>query len=154
MNMSFPSGSATKQPSTGYGSPSFFGGFTFNRMYNNWFGFTSEGVTLTTVRHGTKFGNTFLYQFGLGKNIFSQCQNIIIDGIFELDGAYNQKSRIDGSIDPDSGGNMINFTPSLWISSPNYIFQLGVGFPVVQQLNGEQLKMHYLVAANLAYTLR
>lgn len=154
LNITLPTGSATKQPSTGIGAPSFFGGFTFNKMNNDWYGFTSDGVSITTARNGNKFGNTFLYQFGLGKNLSSQYKKLIIDGLVELNGTFSQKDRVNGVIDSNSGGNTINVIPSIWISSPNFIFQFGIGFPIVQDLNGDQGKIKYLVAANVSYTFK
>lgn len=62
-NITLPSGSVQKNPSTGYGSPSFFLGATYSRMYVDWFLFTSHGAILTTAQDNTKYGNSFLYQY-------------------------------------------------------------------------------------------
>lgn len=138
-NVTFPSGSSTKNPPTGFGSPSFFIGTTFNHTATYWFVFTSPGAILTTSRHGTKFGNEFLYEFGFGRYIPSPAEWLFA-WMIELDGLYSQKDKIKGSIDPNSGGNVIYATPSIWISSDTIILQLGVGYPIVQHLFGHQPK--------------
>ncbi|MBY0291973.1 MAG: hypothetical protein K2W92_01630 [Alphaproteobacteria bacterium] len=148
----FPTGSTKKQPLTGLGSPSFFLGTTFNRTYTKWFGFTSYGVVMTTSDERTKFGNEFLYQCGFGKNILTIDHDWIVALMVEVDGQYIEKNKIKSIIDPNSGGNTVYITPSLWISSKQLIVQLGMGFPVVQHLFGQQHKNNYLLAANFGWT--
>lgn len=152
-NVSFPTGSTNKQPHTGFGSSSFFVGTTLTRLYVNWFGFTSEGTTQTTSKNNTKFGNQYFYQLGIGRNIFSIPNKLITAWLLEFNGQYFEKDRISGFIQPDSGGNIIFITPSLWLSTNKIIFQAGAGAPVMQHLYGHQNKSHYLLAANLGWTL-
>jgi len=111
------------------GSPSFFLGTTFNRTYVDWFVFSSPGAVLTTAKTGTKFGNSYLYQFGFGRNI-ADTNGWILAGMAEIDGDYTQRNRVRGIIDANSGGNVIYVTPSLWASTKKFIFQFGVGLPV------------------------
>lgn len=149
-NITLPSGSATKIPNTGFGSPSFFIGATLNYSTVNWMVFTSYGATLTTTRHKTKFGDQIFYEFGIERYLPSPC-GWIFALVFEVDGAYAWKDRIKGHTDPDSGENIIYFTPSIWISSKHLIFQLGVG-PLVQHLYGHQPKKFLSADINLGYT--
>ncbi|MBS0357698.1 MAG: hypothetical protein JSS53_00290 [Proteobacteria bacterium] len=151
-NMTFPTGSSKKDPPTGFGSPSFFLGATFNRMYTNWFGFTSYGTVLTTSRNNTQFGNQFLYQAGFGRNIFSIEDKWIFAWMVEVDGQYSEKNRMNGIIDPNSGGNMITTTPSLWISSQHLIIQVGVGIPIAQHLFGNQPRNNYSLISSVGFT--
>jgi hypothetical protein len=152
-NIDFPTGSANKQPPTGFGAMSFFLGGTFNRTYVDWLFFTSHGVLLTTTSDNTKFGNQFLYELGFGRNIDSVASKWIFDWIVEVDGQYSSKNKIHGVTDPNSGGNFVYVTPSLWISTQKFVFQLGIGWPITQHLNGIQNREKYLVAFNLGYTL-
>ena len=138
-NVTFPTGSSSKIPPTGFGSNSFFIGATFNHMEINWFFFTSPGAVLTTSKHGTKFGDQFLYQFGLGRYIPSP-SGWIFAWLLEIDGLYSWKNKIKGTIDPNTGGNTIYITPSIWISSKRIILQFGAGYPIVQHLFGDQQK--------------
>lgn len=150
-NMSFPTGSSTKKPPTGAGAPTFFIGGTFNHMTPDWLVFTSHGITVPTPHNGTRFGDRFLYQFGFGRNIPSP-KEWIYTGLVEFDGEYAWKDKIRGIRDPNSGGNEIFITPSIWISSKKLIVQFGIGFPVVQHLFGIQRKSNFSVVFNLGYT--
>lgn len=138
-NVAFPTGSSSKDPPTGFGSSSFFIGTTFNHTQVDWFFFTSPGAVLTTTKDGTKFGDQLLYQFGFGRNIPSP-SGWIFAWMLEFDGQYSWKNKIKGRTDPDSGGNTIYMTPSLWFSSKRIILQFGAGYPMVQHLFGNQPK--------------
>lgn len=147
-----PTGSAKKNPNTGLGSNSFFIGGTYSRMEIDWFYFVSTGGIITTSSHRTRFGDQFLYQFGIGRRIFNT-KEWLFDWMIELNGVYSWKNKIQGTVDPNSGGNVIFVTPSLWISSmESLIFQLGFGFPIHQHLFGHQMKEDYLVEMNVGWT--
>ncbi len=151
-NMTFPTGSTKKDPVTGVGSPSFFGGLTYERLYADWYGFTSHGIQFTTSHHHTKFGNTFLYQAGLGRNICTLQDKWLFMWLLELNGQYTDKDKVKGTKDRNSGGNIVYLTPSVWVSSEKIIFQFGVGIPILQHLNGNQKRNHYLLATSLGWT--
>lgn len=148
-NISIPTGSIRKEPTTGFGSPGFFGGTTYNRTYIDWFVFGSSGAVVTTAKQGTKFGNYFLYQGGFGRNITDR-NGWIFAWVTEFTGTYAQHNRFSGLIDPNSGGNIIFATPSLWASNKRFIFQLGAGLPIVQHLHGIQARNSYFIAADVA----
>lgn len=151
-NIIIPTGSNKKNPNTGIGSNSFFIGGTYSRMGINWFYFTSHGGILTTSSHRTKFGNQFLYQFGTGRRI-ANSKEWLFAWMLELDGIYSWRDKIQGVIDPNSGGNVIYLTPSLWISSiESLIIQVGCGFPIYQHLFGHQIRNDYLLELNLGWT--
>lgn len=149
---SIPTGSTQKEPNTGLGSPSFFLGGTFTRAYVEWYGFISDGVVATTPENGVKPGNQFLYQCAIGKNLHTVPSKYIFAALLEVDGTYTEKTQTHGLSDPNSGGNVIYVTPSIWFSTQKLILQLGVGFPVTQNLFGDQIENHYLVAGNIAWT--
>ncbi len=149
--MTFPTGSATKEPSTGLGSVSFFIGPTFNRTYVDWFVFSSGGANLVTSHNGRKEGNSYLYEAGLGRNICTTSSNWLWAWTVEANGQYTEKSRFKGETDPDSGGNTLFITPSLFISSNQVTLQFGIGLPAVQHLFGDQTKTKYFLASNLSW---
>jgi hypothetical protein len=152
VNGSFPTGSSTKVPPTGFGSYGFFIGTTFYHMDINWFAFASPGVTLPVARHETKFGNQILYQCGFGIYIPSP-RGWIFNWLVEFDGIYFWKNKINNLVDPNSGGNVIYITPSIWISSKRIILQFGSGYPAVQHLFGDQPKQFMTLYFNLGITL-
>lgn len=152
VNMTVPTGSIQKNPATGVGSISYFVGTTFNRTYVNWFLFGSPGAILTTAKNGTKFGNSYFYQFGFGRNIMD-INGWLLAWMAEIDGTYSQRNRVQGLIDPNSGGNIVYVTPSLWASTKKLIFQFGIGFPITQHLYGNQTRDTFLLAANIGWSV-
>lgn len=150
-NATFPAGSSSKVPPTGLGANSFFIGTTFSRIWIDWYFFTSPGAILTTSKHGTKFGDQLLYQFGTARHLPSP-PGWLFAAMVEVDGTYSWKNRVKGEVDPNSGGNVIYVTPSLWFSSNKLIFQFGAGYPVVQHLFGHQERKFLLVAFDLGFT--
>lgn len=147
-----PSGSTRKNPPTGLGSPSLFLGATYSRMYTDWFGFLSDGILVPTQYEGTKVGNTFFYQGGLGRNIFSIKSELTLAWLAEVNGLYIQKTKINSKTDHNSGGNTVYLTPSLQVCLETLVLQVGVGFPIIQHLFGHQNKNNYLIASNLVWT--
>lgn len=152
-NITLPTGSDNKDPATGFGSPSFFIGTTLNRSYPKWFEFSSFGTIQTTPSHPTTYGNEYLYQFGVGHNFYSHPSSLIIAGLMELNGSYTEKDRNEGVVDPNSGGNVVFVTPSIWISTPKLIVQVGAGQAVLQKLNGTQNKNGYVLSAIFGWIL-
>jgi len=150
-NITVPTGSIRKSPPTGFGAPSFFLGGTFYRELVDWFAFTSHGAIVTFSDNRTKVGDQFLYQFGFGHNIPSPC-GWIYAWMFEIDGQYNQKNRYNGHFDHNSGGNAIYATPSLWLSSKEFLIQFGVSLPVYQNLFGRQDRFDYILNLNCAWS--
>jgi hypothetical protein len=150
--ITIPTGSTSSNPPTGSGSPAYFLGTTYNRTYNDWLGFASPGAMITTTRNGTRFGNEYLYQAGLGREIAYVSRQWLLTWMVEADGQYTQKNKIAGITDPNSGGNVIYLTPSLFYARHNIILQAGVGIPCVQQLNGSQAINNFFVAGNIGWT--
>lgn len=147
-SLSFPTGSTIKDPATGAGAYSFFVGSTFSRTYVDWFYFGAAGAFFPGSNHGNKNGNSYLYQCAFGKNI-ANINGWILAWLTEFDGAFTERNRANGSIDVNSGGNVIYITPSFWASTNIFIFQLGAGIAALQNQNGDQTRNQYLIAGNI-----
>ena len=66
----------------------------------------------------------------------------------ELNGTAAARDEITGTPDPDSGGHLLFLSPDLqWISTPWLLFEASVQFPILQNLNGTQLKYGTPVSA-------
>lgn len=148
----FPTGSAQKNPPTGYGAMSYFLGTTYSRAYIDWIFFTSYGVVWPAKKDGIQFGNNYLYQFGIAKNICSIKSELILDWMLELDGTFYERNKVNNMINPDSGGNLVFLTPSIWFSREQLILQFGVGVPIAQKWFGQQNKFGYLLIGNFGWT--
>lgn len=125
-NATFPTGSIAKSPPTGMGSFSFFTGATCSYTTDTWLAFVSPGAVFVTTHSGTKMGNQFLYQAGFGRNI-ATLKGWIFAWLVEFDGLYAKKNQVQHHRNPNSGGNTIYVTPSIWISSTTITIQVGVG---------------------------
>ena len=150
-NVTAPTGSSQRVPNTGFGSPTIFLGGTYYRTWIDWFVFTAPGAIMTSSDHGTRFGNQFLYQFGVGRSFWTSDERIYA-WMIEVDGQYFQRNRIKGVIDMDSGGNIIYVTPSLWMSTKTTLIQFGFSFPVNQNYFGQQRKFHWGWDFNFAWS--
>jgi hypothetical protein len=152
-NISVPTGLASATPATGFGSPTIFLGFTAGRTTPRWYYYTSMGANLTTKHDGTKFGNQFVYQFGLGGNILYSADKYIFNWLVELDGIFIQRSKIAGTIACDTGGNRVLLGPSLWFSTRRVFLQAGVSGLIAQHLFGAgQHRERYLVVGGIGVT--
>ncbi|ETO93115.1 hypothetical protein [Legionella oakridgensis] len=151
--ITFPTGSSTKNPPTGNDTYNFFIGGTYNQIFIDWSWFVSPGINWFAVKDHTLMGSQYLYQFGIGKNFQSQRDRFIWAGLLELDGVYSEKNKLFGKKDPNSGGNIVNITPSLWYSTQTLIIQAGIAFPLLQQWNGNQSKTNYYATATLTWTI-
>lgn len=149
-NISFPTGSARSIPPTGLGSPSFFLGTTYNYTGVQWFAFGSGGVILPTFRDNSKHADIYLYQWGFGHNIPSP-RGWIYAWMVEFDGLYSYRNIIKSFADPNSGGNVLFATPSLWFSNNRFFIQIGAGGVITQQPNGKQSKFQYQIAWNAGW---
>lgn len=149
-NIGLPTGSSKKVPHTGFGAPSFFLGLTLSHSERYWYAWIQGGTTLTLQRHETKFGNQFYYQGGF-EGVITTRPGWLFAWMVELFGLYEQKDKICGKQDHDSGGNTFYIGPSLWASSEKLIFQLGLAFPAAQHLFGEQPNVRYFLATNFGY---
>lgn len=148
----FPTGSIQKIPATGHGSSSYFVGTTISTSLTDWMFFTSHGILLPTAKDEIKSGKLLFYQGGFGKNIATP-KDWVFAFMLELNGFYSWKGRIGGDFNPDSGGNLLFLTPSIWISKKTATLQFGVGYPLIQNLNGMQPRQYALVGLNIGIVL-
>jgi len=132
-----------------FGSPTYFLGATVKHLATKWYVYASPAALITTKHTcvNTKLGNQFLYEAGIGRNIGNPW-GCIFTWVLELNGAYAMQDRIEGTIDPNSGGNIVFLGPSLFFSSERLILQAGISFPIVQQFIGQQNKNNYLFACD------
>ncbi len=145
-----PTGNECKTPPIGSGSPTFFLGVTASHLDTEWYCYTSYGVFLRTQRDDNiKIGNRFVYEGGFGKNIAYSSDKWMLMWMVEIAGIYNQKSKINGVVDKDSGSNQILIGPSLWFSTQRWIIQGGIA-PIVSQHSFEP-KDSFFAAFSVSY---
>lgn len=139
--------------SRGYGAPTYFVGTTYTRTYVDWQMFVSPGAQITTASNHARLGSQYLYEAGIGHSILYTSGQSLLFGLLEMDGQYTDKDQVFGVQKPNTGGNMILLTPSILFSTSRLMIQVGYGYPVLQDLNGHQKHLDYLIAGNLIWTL-
>ncbi len=145
-NMSFPTGSFSKTPSTGFGSPTFFLGVTLSRTQPDWYYFSSFGGLITTMYKNNKIGNLFFYQFGVGRNIAYKTDGWILNWMVELDGTYKQRDKVCGLINCNSGSNTVILGPSLFFSTRRFEMDGGIAAVIDQHLFGRETRDRWLAS--------
>ena len=156
-NITVPTGFKNKTPKiglaapSGFGSPTFFLGIPIRYVSIDWYFYNAYGAILTTPNAGTKFGNQFLYQAGIGRSLSHNLKHWVFCLTLELNGIYSQKDRLNFVINQNSGGNVIWLGPNIWICNETIISQTGFQFPLTQQLYGKQNKNIFRIASVFAY---
>ena len=151
--ITFPTGDLHKIPPTGYGCPTYFIGGTYNLMFVNWLWFASAGVQPAADTEHIHYKTQSFYQSGVGRVLSSQSKEYIFLGLLELDGQTNGANRVLRFTRPGTSGNILYATPSLWFSTKNLIFQLGISLPVTQHTSGSQSKTDYYASGILGWTI-
>lgn len=147
--VTIPTGSLSKQPATGYGSPSIFLGATFSHLAVHWYYFGSAGCTITFPRHNIQAGNQFFYQAGIGRTLFN-LPGWLFAWLVEFNGTYSEPEKINLHPHP-FGGNIIYIGPSLWISSKRLIIQLGIEFATLQNSKNKKDKSRFITALEIGW---
>ncbi|MEE8446407.1 MAG: transporter [Gemmatimonadota bacterium] len=142
----FPDGTVAPRPlQVGTGSWDFPFKVLFT-MTDGHFGLLSNvGYRVNTTRDGFKAGNVFSYDIATGLRfvpwVYRSLRDQSLVLYLELNGEVGARSEVGGLSAPDSGGHLLFLSPDLqWIPLPWLLFEGSVQFPIVQDLNGTQLK--------------
>ena len=130
----FQPGSAAWNPSLGISVTKHFDRLSFD-----------GNVLYTLVTKGTQdtdLGDIFNYNLALSYRAL--LRPLALDLIGELNGIWLSKEKTDGEKDPNSGGNIILFSPGIRVSlAKGFMFYTSYGVPVVQNWNGIQNDINY-----------
>ena len=148
------SGFSRKNAATSFNAMTYFLGASYSRTTVNWYGFIAPGVLLIGEQHSIQQGAQYYYNGGIGHNIRSKEKKYIFLGLIELNGQYSEKTRIGSQSAPNTGGNIIYVTPSLWFSTPKLIVQVGISLPISQHWNGNQSNISYYTGTMITWTIR
>jgi len=100
----------------------------------------------------TDLGDLFNYDIAISYRVFSK--PVVMDLIIEANGEWKQKQKIDGETDENSGETVVFLSPGirfLWDSK--WSAYLSAGFPVVQDLNGDQNDTDMRVVTGISLAL-
>ena len=103
-----------------------------------------------------EFGDVFKYNLAFQKRIWP---SILPDkgiysqwnAVLELNGVLERKSELRGNDVASSGGNTIYLSPGIQFVSKRSVYEFSFLYPVVQDLNGNQLETDYSLALSYRY---
>jgi len=147
------SGFARKNAPASFNALTYFLGATYSRTLVDWYGFLAPGVLYIDKYDSIQQGTQYYYNLGIGHNIKSVAKKYIFFGLLELNGQYSDKTKLASHVVPNTGGNIIYATPSLWFSTPNIIVQVGISLPVNQYWYGNQSNVSYYANGIITWTI-
>jgi len=129
-----PTGSICKSPETGFGSTSVLLGTTGSFLTPLWYLFYSTGGILTTTNNQqTKFGNTILYEAGVGRSLYT-AKKYLLFAFIECNGILERPTRISGILQEDTGNHVLFVGPSFFFSTQHATLQIGIQGPITQTI--------------------
>lgn len=146
------SGFSRKNSPSNFSAFSYFFGATYSRMLIDWYCFLSPGVLLIEQQHSVQQGTQYYYNLGIGHTIKTEEKKYIFSGLLEINGQYSSKTKWGTDTVPNTGGNIIYATPSLWYSTPKIIVQVGISLPINQYWYGNQSKVSYYTSSIITWT--
>ncbi|MFJ1269252.1 hypothetical protein ACD661_11860 [Legionella lytica] len=139
-------------PST-FNAMSYFIGSTYARTLVDWYGFVAPGILFIDKQDSIQQGMQYYYNLGVGRTINSVEKKYIFLGLVELNGQYSERTKLGSDVVPNTGGNIIYATPSLWLSTSKMTFQVGIALPITQRWYGNQSKISYYSGAVVTWTI-
>ncbi|WP_233590574.1 hypothetical protein [Legionella qingyii] len=147
------SGFSKKNSPTSFNAMTYFIGTTYSRTLIDWYIFIAPGALFISKQDSIQEGTQYYYNLGIGHNIKSEEKKYIFSGLLEFNGEYSDKTKLASNVVPNTGGNIIYATPSLWFSTPKLIVQVGISLPVSQYWYGNQSSISYYASGIITWTI-
>jgi hypothetical protein len=129
-------------------------------LYNERFEFDADVIyQFNTEGMGFDHGNALTYDASLSTRVYpwklpEEVQKFNLNLVLEFNGVYAQKEQEIGGLSlNDTGGNELSFAPGLEFALPRYLIQLAGQIPIIQDLNGQQLKRDFTLLFGFAVHL-
>lgn len=149
-SVTFPTGSAKKDPPTGFGSMSYFIGGTLFNLSIDWYIYSSLGNLFITKHNGSKFGDILSYQTGIGRNLKHMKDRILIL-FLEFNGFREKRDLEKNRVVPNSGSNTMFLGPSIFYATPRWTCAVGIQAPIYEKLCGNQPKSSWFFGFRFAW---
>lgn len=147
------SGFSKKNAPSNFDAFSYFIGTTYSRTYSDWYAYMAPGVLFIDKTDSIAQGTQYYYNGGVGRQINTAENKYIFFGLLELNGQYSDKTKLASQVLPNTGGSILYATPSLWLSTPKMIAQIGISLPLAQSWYGNQSKISYYASAIITWTI-
>lgn len=107
---------------------------------------------VNTKARGTNPGDVARYDVAFARQLWPRrTADRLLVGVLELNGVLTGRDRTGGIDDPDSGGHRLYFSPGLELVTKRFIVEVGAKIPLVQNLNGNQLKEDYSLSLGVRF---
>lgn len=147
------SGFSKKNSPSSFNAMTYFIGATYSRTLIDWYSFIAPGALFFSKQDSIQEGTQYYYNLGIGRNIKSVERKYILSGLLEFNGEYSDKTKFASNVVPDTGGNIIYATPSLWFSTPKLIVQVGISLPISQYWYGNQSDISYYTSGIITWAI-
>ncbi len=140
------------QPGSGSWDPTFGGAFT--RLDGRWLVNADALVKFNTGANGYRFGHQLRMDIGAQYRLipakYERFDETTVNLVLEANARYAGMDRASGVIQSNTGGWRLFLTPGVQvIANENLLFEAAVQVPVLQDLNGTQLRDEYTVIVGL-----
>ncbi len=124
----------------GRDKPSLLGGLAHGREGLFWYYFVDARYQYHVEDNNAKPGDRLFLDAAYGiRPELRGLEETDIVYFFELNYLHESRARVNGLLNPDSGGDFLFFSPEILISPTNWIMlRGGVQIPILQSLNGRQ----------------
>ena len=89
------------------------------------------------------------FQYRLAPGRVTKDTKAFVFGVLELSANHDDRDRMGGVTDPNSGGFQLYLTPGLQYATRRWIADLGVKIPIVNDLNGTALEPDYSILTSI-----
>ena len=126
------------------------GTFTWQRL--RWQADFDLSYKINTKANGFRFGDTLAHDAAFEYRLSPQTlpeQGVpsFIYGVLELNGRWAERSELHGAKVGDSGGYTLFISPGLQYVTQRWVAEISVQWPLIQDLNGNQVKTDYVLSA-------
>ena len=132
----------------GRDKPSLLAGLAHGREGLFWYYFVDARYLYHVEDNNTKPGDRLFLDAAYGiRPKLRGLEETDIVYFFELNFLHENRARVNGLLNPNSGGDFLFFSPEVLISPTNWILlRGGVQIPIFQSLNGRQQSKDFTVA--------
>jgi hypothetical protein len=137
------------QLGSGSYDPLVAGVFTWQRL--RWQADFDVAYKINTEANGFRFGNTLAHDAAFQYRLWpwqlpERGVPQFVYGLLEFNGVWAERSEFSSGKIGDSGGNALFISPGLQYVAKRWVAEVSVQLPVVQELNGGQLKTNFILA--------
>ena len=142
-----------REGKTGDGSVDVFGGLIATIASTQWVLDSQLRFDQNRESDGFERGDSASFetsfQYRLSPGNVTQETNAFVFGVLELSANRNERNRLGGVVDLDSGGFQLYLTPGIQYLTRRWIADFGVKLPIVNDLNGTALEPDFTILVSI-----